>query len=133
MTETDSAMYEVERNHGLSVEQPPTEQELNTLSRVPDKLPPIIYLVALVELCERFAFYTCKNISQNYLRSSNGPNTSRSTATALNLMFTFLSYCMLGSSLAFAFFFLPLFFSSSHSKHEGLGTKYASYLTGCLQ
>lgn len=131
MTEMDSATNDVERNHGLSVEQPLTEQELNTLSRVPDKLPPITYLVALVELCERFSFYTCKNLSQNYLLSSHGPNTSRSTATALNLMFTFLSYCMLEGSLALAF--LPLLFSS-HSDHESiLGQNMPLYLTLCVQ
>lgn len=35
----------------------PTKEEKQTLRKVPDKLPWSAFLVALVELCERFAYY----------------------------------------------------------------------------
>ena len=35
----------------------PTEQEKLTLRRVADKLPKSAWLVAVIELCERFAYY----------------------------------------------------------------------------
>lgn len=35
----------------------PTEEEKQTLRRVSDTLPKSAFLVALVELCERFAYY----------------------------------------------------------------------------
>jgi len=35
----------------------PTEEELVTLRRVPDKIPFKVYTVAFVELCERFSYY----------------------------------------------------------------------------
>lgn len=35
----------------------PTEEELATLRRTPDKIPWICFTVAFVELCERFAYY----------------------------------------------------------------------------
>ena len=35
----------------------PTEEELRTLPRIADKIPPRIYTVAFVELCERFSYY----------------------------------------------------------------------------
>ena len=36
---------------------PPTEEELETLRRVPGRIPWICFTVAFVELCERFAYY----------------------------------------------------------------------------
>lgn len=35
----------------------PTEEELHTLRRVPDKISLAAYTVAFVELCERFSYY----------------------------------------------------------------------------
>lgn len=35
----------------------PTEQELDTLRRIPDRIPWICFTIAFVELCERFAYY----------------------------------------------------------------------------
>ena len=41
----------------VSREDEPTEQEKLTLRRVADKLPKSAWLVAVIELCERFAYY----------------------------------------------------------------------------
>lgn len=38
-------------------ENEPTEEELATLRKVAGKLPWSAFLVAIVELCERFAYY----------------------------------------------------------------------------
>lgn len=35
----------------------PTEEDLNTLRRVPDKISLAVYTVAIIELCERFSYY----------------------------------------------------------------------------
>ena len=35
----------------------PTEEELHTLRRVPDKIPLKAYTIAFVELCERLSYY----------------------------------------------------------------------------
>jgi len=35
----------------------PTDEELETLRRVPGRIPWICFTVAFVELCERFAYY----------------------------------------------------------------------------
>lgn len=35
----------------------PTEEELGTLRKVPDNLPWSAFLVAVIELCERFTYY----------------------------------------------------------------------------
>jgi POT family proton-dependent oligopeptide transporter len=49
----------------------PTEEEFQTLRRVPDKIPWIIYTVAFIELCERFSYYgttvVCKLSSESPL------------------------------------------------------------------
>lgn len=71
----------------------PTAYEKRTLRRVPEGLPLACYIVALVELCERFAYYGCKTLFQNYLTTPAGLHMSRQAATALNVFFTFFSYC----------------------------------------
>jgi POT family proton-dependent oligopeptide transporter len=38
-------------------EEEPTEHERKTLRRIGDKFPASAYLIAVVELCERFAYY----------------------------------------------------------------------------
>lgn len=40
-----------------SEEEEPTDEERHTLRKVADKLPWSAFLVAVVELCERFAYY----------------------------------------------------------------------------
>ena len=47
-----------------------TEEEKQTLRRVSDKLPWSAFLVAVVELCERFAYYGLSGPFQNYMSNS---------------------------------------------------------------
>lgn len=45
----------------------PTEEEKHTLRKVSDKLPWSAFLVAVIELAERFAFYGLQGPFQNYI------------------------------------------------------------------
>lgn len=53
--------------HDASALQYPTEIELKTLKRVADELPWSAFLIAIVELCERFAYYGLLGPFQNYI------------------------------------------------------------------
>lgn len=46
----------------------PTEEELATLRKVADHLPLSAFIVALVELCERFTYYGLSGPFQNYIQ-----------------------------------------------------------------
>lgn len=46
----------------------PTEEELATLRKVADQLPWSAFIVALVELCERFTYYGLSGPFQNYIQ-----------------------------------------------------------------
>lgn len=89
----------------------PTEEEIKTLHRVPDKVPWRVYTVAFVELCERFSYYGTQILFQNYVQrnllTSTGaaPNPGGSTnnnpgalgqgqqiATGLSTFFSFWCY-----------------------------------------
>lgn len=48
----------------------PTEEERRTLRKVADKLPWSAFLVAMVELCERFTYYGLSGPFQNYIQNS---------------------------------------------------------------
>lgn len=48
----------------------PTEEERRTLRKVSDKLPWSAFLVAMVELCERFTFYGLSGPFQNYIQNA---------------------------------------------------------------
>lgn len=73
----------------------PTPSELATLPRVPDKIPWGAFLVTIVELCERFAYYGLSGPFQNYMANKyNDPNglpgaigLKQSGATALSNFF----------------------------------------------
>jgi POT family proton-dependent oligopeptide transporter len=75
-----------------------TAEDRATLRKVADKLPLSAFYVAVVELCERFAFYGLTGPFQNYIQ--NGPHDARpgaiglgqSHATGLNLFFQFWCY-----------------------------------------
>lgn len=60
--EIDQIHHADERNNGYESSEKidrdaPTDEERQTLRKVSDKLPWSAFLVALVELCERFAYY----------------------------------------------------------------------------
>ena len=48
----------------------PTEEDRATLRKVSDKLPWSAFLVAVVELCERFTYYGLSGPFQNYIQNS---------------------------------------------------------------
>jgi dipeptide/tripeptide permease len=78
----------------------PTAEDYATLPKVADKLPWGAFLVAIVELCERFAYYGLSGPFQNYMANkyndSNGlPGAlglKQSRATALSNFFQFWCY-----------------------------------------
>lgn len=84
----------------LYIGSKPTPEDLLFLPRVADKLPYGAFLVAIVELCERFAYYGLAGPLQNYMANSyhdaNGlPGAlglSQSRATALSNFFQFWCY-----------------------------------------
>ena len=43
----------------------PTDSERMSLRRLGDKFPKSAYLIAIVELCERFTYYGCQGLFQN--------------------------------------------------------------------
>lgn len=53
----------------------PTEEERATLRKISDHLPWSAFLVAMVELCERFTYYGLSGPFQNYIQNSyNDPS-----------------------------------------------------------
>ena len=46
----------------------PTQEEIATLRKVADHLPLSAFIVALVELCERFTYYGLSGPFQNYIQ-----------------------------------------------------------------
>lgn len=46
----------------------PTDHEKRTLRHVPENLPVSAWLVAVVELCERFTYYGMSGLFQNYIQ-----------------------------------------------------------------
>lgn len=72
----------------------PTEEELQTLRRVPGKMPTIAYLICFVEFCERASYYGVQQLIGNYVNrplpaGGNGygapPRGTQETAGALGL------------------------------------------------
>lgn len=101
---------DLESAPALYIGSTPTPEDLLFLPRVPDKLPYGAFLVAVVELCERFAYYGLAGPLQNYMANSyHDPNglpgalgLSQSKATALSNFFQFWCYLtpLLGAVVA---------------------------------
>ncbi|EEP75988.1 peptide transporter PTR2-A [Uncinocarpus reesii 1704] len=78
----------------------PTEDELNTLRKVAGPLPWSAFLVAVVELCERFAYYGVTGPFQNYVENPYKPGSptpgalglGQSAASGLTSFFQFWCY-----------------------------------------
>jgi len=78
----------------------PTTEDFATLPKVADKLPWGAFLVAIVELCERFAYYGLSGPLQNYMSNKyNDPNglpgaigLAQTGATALSNFFQLWCY-----------------------------------------
>lgn len=78
---TEPSDYADEKGHGYESSDSddadvPTEEERHSLRKVADRLPWSAFLVALVELCERFASYGLTGPFQ--VRSPPPPNRARS-------------------------------------------------------
>ncbi|KAK4495971.1 hypothetical protein PRZ48_013239 [Zasmidium cellare] len=77
----------------------PNEHEKKTLRRIGDKFPKSAYLIAVVELCERFTYYGCQGLFQNYINNrpggedgARGLGLGHQGATGLNVFFQFFCY-----------------------------------------
>lgn len=98
----DDKLVEVISSHnGLEVESyddEPTEEEMKTLKHVAGTIPFRCWLIAVVELSERFAYYGLSTPFQNYMQ--NGPddtpagllNLKSQGATGLSYFFQFWCY-----------------------------------------
>ena len=87
----------------------PTSHEKSTLRHVGESLPFAVFLVAIIELCERFTYYGCQGIFQNYVQrpldGSEGPGAlgmGHQGATGLTTFYTFWCYVtpLLGGFIA---------------------------------
>ncbi len=96
----------------------PTEDDLATLRRVPEKLPWTTYAIAFCELAERFSYYGSVQVFQNFIQwprpannragaggadnQSGALGEGQQAATGLTTFNTFWVYCMpiLGAYLA---------------------------------
>lgn len=76
----------------------PTEHELKTLRHVSEKIPMSCWLVAIVELAERFSYYGLSTPFQNYMQNSPDDkpkgvlNLKNQGATALSYFWQFWCY-----------------------------------------
>ncbi|KAI5461953.1 POT family protein [Mariannaea sp. PMI_226] len=87
----------------------PNEYEKSTLRRVGENLPASAYLIAVVELTERFTYYGAQGLFQNYISNSKngadgapGLGLGHQAATGLNLFFQWFCYVtpILGAIIA---------------------------------
>lgn len=77
----------------------PTEQEFAELRHIGDKIPISAWLVAVVELAERFTYYGITGPFQNYMQNKRDDplhpgalGLGQSSATALQYFFQFCKY-----------------------------------------
>lgn len=77
----------------------PTEEEKRTLRHVGEPVPKAAFLVAVVELCERFTYYGASGIFQNYVQKPLDGSEGRGAlgmghqgATGLTTFFQFWCY-----------------------------------------
>ena len=77
----------------------PNEYEKEHLRRVGENLPASAFLIAIVELCERFTYYGCQGLFQNYINNRKtgedgtpGLGLGHQGATGLNIFFQFFCY-----------------------------------------
>lgn len=77
----------------------PTAEELKTLRKIGEPLPKAAFLVALVELCERFTYYGASGIFQNYISRPRDGSLGKGAlgmghqgATGLSTFFQFWCY-----------------------------------------
>ncbi|EMD93972.1 hypothetical protein COCC4DRAFT_191058 [Bipolaris maydis ATCC 48331] len=107
MDGSDSASVVVEEDGIGGVK--PTAEDLATLRKVGEPLPKSAFLVAIVELCERFTYYGASGIFQNYIARPRNGDLGRGAlgmghqgATGLSTFFQFWCYVtpILGAIIA---------------------------------
>lgn len=83
----------------------PTDQEFAELRHIGDKIPISAWLVAVVELAERFTYYGITGPFQNYMQNKRDDplhpgalGLGQSSATALQYFFQFCKYIQSESS-----------------------------------
>ncbi|KAI0395326.1 major facilitator superfamily transporter peptide [Xylariaceae sp. FL0594] len=57
----------------LDYEGKPTDEERETLRRVPGSIPPVAYMICIVEFCERASFYGVQPLIANYVNRKLPP------------------------------------------------------------
>ncbi|RJE23119.1 peptide transporter, partial [Aspergillus sclerotialis] len=77
----------------------PNAREQRTLKRVGERLPWAVFLVAIIELCERFTYYGCQGTFQNYVQKpydgslgTGGLGLEHIGATGLTTFYQFWCY-----------------------------------------
>ncbi|OQO01878.1 hypothetical protein B0A48_12351 [Cryoendolithus antarcticus] len=87
----------------------PSDHERRTLRHIGENLPASAYLIAIVELTERFAYYGAQGLFQNYINNPTdgssgaaGLGMGHQAATGLNLFFQWFCYVtpILGAIIA---------------------------------
>ncbi|KAM0192693.1 hypothetical protein ACHAPI_008052 [Fusarium lateritium] len=104
----DKTHYASDPEFGTTVDgEEPNDHERSTLRRVGENLPASAFLIAVVELTERFAYYGAQGLFQNYISSSEtatprGLGMGHQAATGLNLFFQWFCYVtpILGAIIA---------------------------------
>ncbi|KAF4974852.1 hypothetical protein FZEAL_8313 [Fusarium zealandicum] len=92
---TEVSLSKHDAEFGTTVDgEEPNDHERQTLRRVGENLPASAFLIAIVELTERFAYYGAQGLFQNYINNSpdgkDGPKglgMGHQAATGLNLFF----------------------------------------------
>lgn len=79
----------------------PNDYEKGSLRRIGENLPASAFLIAVVELTERFTYYGAQGLFQNYINNdpngADGPKglgMGHQAATGLNLFFQWFCYGM---------------------------------------
>ncbi|KAI0024011.1 POT family protein [Xylariomycetidae sp. FL0641] len=66
--------------HGPNGEEYPNKHELETLRRVKGHIPWIVYTIAFIELCERFAYYGTTAVFTNFIQQPLPPGSTTGSA-----------------------------------------------------
>lgn len=107
-TGSSDEIHQVGQNTEIDLEvcntpdgEEPNDYEKRTLRRVGERLPTLSFLIAVVELTERFSYYGTQGLFQNYISHKRGYDPhgapglglGSQAATGLNMFYQFLCYC----------------------------------------
>ena len=132
-TASDPQSFSGEKNQPQSSRnnKEPTMDEMQNLRHVSDSIPPGVWLMALISLCERFTYYGISAPFQNYIQNPlhdplrpGALNLGQSAATKLNYFFSVFVYVTPIGAAIIA--------DSWLGKYKTLVGSTAIYLTGCV-